>query len=275
MLLSPTFYSIVVLFLASFTSARVNPAPRPGTTSTLYDKRPSPTQTAGFTYMEAISTGGAGVATVADYQQAYNQGYRYVAVRGYKEKWSNAQGGTVDPDFLGNVANGLNASFVNFDATWFPCSGTTHTCKSYTTQITELVEYINKFGIPILRIFLQIDVDDDSKNWDYGASENFAQAQAMLAALQTATTKYSLTPGIMSSYGAWETIFGKLSVEVDTSGTIPLWNVQWDNSYSNSLSTFYTKPKYGGWEIAVGKQYALSAPSISKIFSPNLLILPK
>jgi hypothetical protein len=174
---------------------------------------------------------------------AKSEGFTKAIIRGFEEACGS--GGLVDPNFVASYNNARAAGITNIDTYWFPCSGTTNTCKTYAQQIADIGATFSAHSMDIGRIW--IDLESDSTichNWDYGTSGNLAQARAVIAAAQASGFNF----GIYSSPGEWSTMFGSPTPVVDSS--VPLWFASFDNVQSLTLTT-----PFGGWTAAFGKQY--------------------
>jgi hypothetical protein len=156
-------------------------------------------------------------------------------------------GGEVPAHFADDYKAATAAGFVDIEAYWFPCSGSTYKCKSYSDQITALTKAISDGGMKIGRIWLDIEKSGECKNWDYGSTKNLAEAKDMLSALKSAAG--SIKTGIYSSSGEWGQVFGSSTVVLDSDQA--LWFADYDNK-----DTLTIPHKFGGWTKAVGKQYA-------------------
>jgi hypothetical protein len=220
-----------------------------------------------YQLVKGVSIGGVGVASESEYRKALKQGYVRAAIRGYTEYWENQPGGGIDSTFYQNLVNAWSAGVELLDVTWFPCSGPNNQCRSYQDQAQTLVKYIQTNQLPIQRIFLDIEKDLDSGNWDYGHDQNLLEARNMANALKEAAGNVSGI-GIYSTPGMWEQIFGSRDKVVDNG--ISLWYGTWDGN--DSFDSLYLNPKFGGWEIAVAKQYDNSTSSLSEKFQVNIIL---
>ena len=70
------------------------------------------------------------------YAKALGEGFTKAIIRGYGEACS--AGGKVDPNFVPRSTSIIVRRYTSIDTYWFPCTGSTHSCKSYATQIAEI-----------------------------------------------------------------------------------------------------------------------------------------
>jgi hypothetical protein len=70
------------------------------------------------------------------YEQFKEKGFTKAIILGYEEACGT--GGGVDPTFVGSYNSARLAGFTNIDTAWFPCTGSIHSCKSFSDQIAEL-----------------------------------------------------------------------------------------------------------------------------------------
>ena len=95
------------------------------------------------------------LVSTALYQKAKGDGFVKVIPRGYQEACGS--GGRVDPNFVQSYNNALAAGITNIDTYWFPCNGSGNNCKSYETQLAELVDTINANSMQIGTIWVDIE----------------------------------------------------------------------------------------------------------------------
>jgi hypothetical protein len=212
----------------------------------------------------------------SELQKAYKDGFVHLITRGYQELPKKSRkhkelGGSVDPNFLANYEN-ARAVGLTVDAFWFPCSGGKHGhCKPYTTQVRELIDYIEENRMHIGRIWIDIEIDDYSGNWNYGRLDggNLAEAIKIATALRDVYPRY----GIYSTPGEWFNIFGNFNASVDPNA--PLWWGTWDNK-----KTFedmrHVVPAFGRFPIdrVVGKQYSNVSESYNNYFNLDVFWNP-
>ena len=98
----------------------------------------------------------------ATYAQAKSEGFTKAIIRGYEE--ACGVGGEVDPNFVGSYNNARAAGITNIDTYWFPCTGSTHSCKSYATQIAEIGAIFNAHSMKIGKIWIDIEKDSSCNN---------------------------------------------------------------------------------------------------------------
>ena len=178
----------------------------------------------------------------ATYKKALGQGFTRAIFRGYQEACS--QGGRVDPTFIPSYKNAVAAGYKDFDAYFFPCTGSGNKCKAYETQIGDLVKAIKDNKLNIRRIWIDIETDKVCNPFNWGAQKNLEEAKKIVAAVRA--TKFDF--GIYSSPGVWESIFGSKSANV--ASDVPLWFATFDNVEDLNLRT-----PFGGWTKADAKQY--------------------
>lgn len=189
------------------------------------------------------------------YKKALGQGFTRAIFRGYQEACS--QGGRVDPTFLPSYKNAQAAGYKDFDAYFFPCTGSGNECKSYDQQIGELVDTIKRNKLAIRRIWVDIETDKVCNPFNWGAKRNIQEAKKIIDAVRK--TKYDF--GIYTSATQWTNIFGSKSVVL--ASDVPLWFAKFDNVESLDLET-----PFGGWTEAYAKQY--TDQSASKKFDLNV-----
>lgn len=176
------------------------------------------------------------------YKKALGEGFTRAIFRGYQEACS--QGGRVDPTFLPSYKNAQAAGYKDFDAYFFPCTGSKNKCKPYDKQIGELVDAIHGNKMAIRRIWIDIETDKVCNPFDYGAKRNIEEAKKLIAAVRA--TKYDF--GVYTSPTQWTSIFG--SKDVVLAKDAPLWFAKFDNVETLDLAT-----PFGGWTKADAKQY--------------------
>lgn len=170
---------------------------------------------------------------VATYKKALGEGFTKAISRGYFEACDS--GGLVDPNFASSYKNAVAAGYKDIDTYMFPCTGTTHKCKSYADQIKGLLDAISADKMTIGTIWIDIETDKVCNPWDYGTAGNLAEAKKLVAAVRATKRKF----GIYSSPGEWEKVFGSKGVEV--AKDVPLWFATFDN-----VETLDLKTPFGG-----------------------------
>ncbi|PPR00801.1 hypothetical protein CVT24_000733 [Panaeolus cyanescens] len=178
----------------------------------------------------------------ATYKKAFGEGFTKAIIRGYQE--ACGVGGQVDPNFVASYKNARAAGYRDIDMYWFPCNGSTHSCKSYATQLTAIANTFKANSMDIGTIWIDIEKDATCNNWNYGTAGNLSQAKDLIAAIKATGFKF----GIYSSPGEWSSIFGSDSVVLDSSA--PLWFATF-----NDVKTLTMGTKFGGWSSSVGHQY--------------------
>ena len=98
----------------------------------------------------------------ATYAKAKSEGFTKAIIRGYEE--ACGVGGEVDPNFVPSYKNARAAGYTNIDTYWFPCTGTTHSCKSYDTQIAEIGATFNAHSMQIGKIWIDFEKDSNVCN---------------------------------------------------------------------------------------------------------------
>ena len=93
----------------------------------------------------------------ATYAKALGEGFTKAIIRGYEE--ACGVGGEVDPNFVPSYNNARAAGYTSIDTYWFPCTGTTHSCKSYDTQIAEIGATFNAHSMQIGKIWIDFEKD--------------------------------------------------------------------------------------------------------------------
>ncbi|XWW95320.1 hypothetical protein V2A60_003278 [Cordyceps javanica] len=189
------------------------------------------------------------------YKRALGQGFTRAIFRGYQEACS--QGGRVDPTFAPSYRNAAAAGYRDFDAYFFPCTGSGNRCKPYDKQLGELLDAVKAEKVPVRRVWLDIETDSVCNPFDYGPQGNLAEARKIVAAFRAAKVDW----GIYTSPTQWEAIFGSRAVEL--AKDVPLWFAKFDN-----VETLELKTPFGGWTKADAKQY--TDQSASKKFDLNV-----
>ncbi|KAJ2975007.1 hypothetical protein NQ176_g5758 [Zarea fungicola] len=149
------------------------------------------------------------------------------------------------------------AGYKDFDAYFFPCTGSGNKCKPYNQQIAELLSIIKENHMAIRRIWIDIETDKVCNPFNWGAQGNIAEAKKVIAAVRD--TKYDF--GIYTSPTQWVNIFGSRAVSL--ASDVPLWFAKFDNVETLDLAT-----PFGGWTKADAKQY--TDKSASKKFDLNV-----
>lgn len=93
----------------------------------------------------------------ATYAKALSEGFTKAVIRGYFE--ACGQGGSVDPNFVASYNNARAAGITDIDTYWFPCTGASNSCKSYTTQLSELGATFDAHSMTIGTIWIDIEKD--------------------------------------------------------------------------------------------------------------------
>jgi len=215
--------------------------------------------------VKGISIEGTGVASKSLFKEAQTAGYSKLAIRGYYEKWGGNPGGAIDPTFVKNSLNAFHAGYKTIDIFWFPCSGSSHKCKPYKVQAKELYDLVSSptfKDIMVNRVYLQIEMDPKSNNWDYGHKGNMREA-AYLYSNATATFG---DVGIYSTPWQWGSIFGSKKAVLDTN--IKLW---W-GKYDKKSSPKDLKPTFGGWKSAVAKRYKGVSSKFKYMFEESVFL---
>ncbi|CUS07132.1 unnamed protein product [Tuber aestivum] len=160
-------------------------------------------------------------------------------------------GGRIDPNFITSY-NQIRASGIkDIDGYFFPCTGSTHNCKSPAAQVSEIVYFLAVNNIIVKRLWLDLEPPGPGspcQGWNYGATQNTALARQFATAIKATGLKW----GIYANGNQWTTMFGSRSVDI--ASDLPLWAVQWDGVPTlGSVHTFM-----GGWTTAFAKQYGQS-----------------
>lgn len=221
--------------------------------------------------IHGVSTEDAGIVSVDEYGNAQNSGYTVTTIRGYGMHYESPNGGQVVKNFRKTYDNAVQAGYTQIDTFMFPCTGSTHDCKSPQDQANDFVSYLqNNNYTYIARIWLNIqnDVSSNAHNWDYGHDGNKNKAQEVLGALQDAAGG-SYTVGIQSSPGQWQEIFGSYDWSLDPSA--PLFYVYWDGRDS-AYDLESLRVPIGMWSSASARQYANTAQGLTRKFRPYVLL---
>lgn len=144
----------------------------------------------------------------ATYSKAKGEGFTKAIIRGYEE--ACGVGGQVDPNFVGSYNNARAAGYTNIDVYLFPCTGSTNSCKSYATQISELGATFNAHSMKIGKIWIDIEKDSTCNNV---CSNHFIRS------ILTDISPVELWFG-------WQSCRGQENRFCDQSGWIQLWNLQ-------------------------------------------------
>ncbi|PUU73219.1 glycoside hydrolase superfamily [Tuber borchii] len=160
-------------------------------------------------------------------------------------------GGRIDPAFITSYNQIRASGITNIDGYFFPCTGSSHNCKSPQTQVNEIVNFLKANNILVKRLWLDLEPSSSGspcKGWDYGATQNTALAKEFIAAIKATGLKW----GIYANGNQWATMFGSRGVNI--ASDLPLWAVQFDGVPTlGSVNTFM-----GGWTTAFAKQYGAS-----------------
>lgn len=97
------------------------------------------------------------LVSVATYTKARGEGFTKAIIRGYQEACGT--GGQVDPNFVQTYKNARAAGYTDIDMYWFPCNGSTHSCKSYATQLAAITAAFKANSMNIGRIWIDIEKD--------------------------------------------------------------------------------------------------------------------
>jgi len=179
----------------------------------------------------------------ATYAKAIGEGFTKAIIRGYSE--ACGVGGEVDPNFVASYNNARAAGYTDIDTYWFPCTGSTHDCKPYDTQLAEISQTFNANHMSIGTIWVDFEADTSiCHNWDYGSAGNLQQANDIISAIRASGFNF----GVYSSPGEWSAIFGSTSIVLDNSA--PLWFATY-----NGVENLTLQSPFGGWITAVGHQY--------------------
>lgn len=137
------------------------------------------------------------------------------------------------------------------ELTSYPGTGTQPNgvaCKSPSTQVSEMENYISNNGLSINNIWLDIEPTSGTCNaWNLGASANTALAKQYTALARQSNYQW----GVYANANQWSGIFGSTSVDVGSD--LPFWAVQDDGTPGvNTVTNFC-----GGWTTAYAKQYQI------------------
>ena len=98
----------------------------------------------------------------ATYAKAKGEGFTKAIIRGFEE--ACGEGGQVDPNFLGSYKNARAAGITNIDTYWFPCTGSTNSCKSFATQIADIAAVFKANSMDIGTIWIDFEKDSVCNN---------------------------------------------------------------------------------------------------------------
>ncbi|RIB27827.1 Glycoside Hydrolase Family 25 protein [Gigaspora rosea] len=185
-------------------------------------------------------------------------GFERVIIRGYFEAYDRDPGGAIDSNFLRNYMNAKNGGYTYIDVYMSPCTGRS-TCKAPLQQVNDLIQFINTNQMIIKTIWLWIDIDPDSGNWDLGPTKN----RQILNEFHTAWKSTGLEFGIYTSQYQWEVITGDKDWVLNSS--LPLWYAIYD-----SHPDFNDYKTFGGWTQATGKQFAGDSKFCGGRFDENI-----
>jgi hypothetical protein len=136
-----------------------------------------------------------------------NSGMSFIVVRGYRSS------GVVDTNVCNSLTTAYSAGFKVRDVYMFPCP----TCsKSATTQMSELVSYINSNCKSQWSGRVWLDIEG-SQYWlgSYTNNQNWYKA------LKDSCATYGVKCGVYSSSVQWQSIFGSTSFVYGNE--LPLW----------------------------------------------------
>ncbi|CAG8676823.1 15530_t:CDS:2, partial [Racocetra fulgida] len=143
-------------------------------------------------------------------------------IRGYFEDYDSNPGGSLDSNLVKNYNHAKEAGYTYIDVYMSPCTGRS-TCKAPSKQVKELVNQISTNKLTIQTIWLSIEINTDSHNWDLGPVEN----RKILQKFHTAWKSTGLKFGIYTSQSQWEIITGDRNWVLDSN--IPLWYAIYDS----------------------------------------------
>jgi hypothetical protein len=133
----------------------------------------------------------------------------------------------------------------------FPCTGSTHNCKSPTDQVAEVVNYLAAESLEIKRLWFDLEPpasNSPCQGWDFSKERNAKLAREFIAAIKATGLEW----GVYANGNQWTAMFP--SRDTDVASDLPLWAVQWDGVATiGSVKTFM-----GGWNKAFAKQYGMS-----------------
>jgi hypothetical protein len=186
----------------------------------------------------------------AIYKKALSEGFTRAIIRGYHEACTI--GGEIDPTFISTYTNAVLAGYHDIGVYFVPCTGTTNKCKPYATQFQELFDTIHTHKMQINALWIDFEVDNLCRPWNYGNEQNLIQAREVMGAATQAVTNAGglghIRVGVYSSPGEWVDIFGSHDVVLDIG--LPLWYANWNGKGDMSYV-----PKIGGWQTILGHQY--------------------
>lgn len=172
----------------------------------------------GLSYGLIFAVDSSELVSEAIYKKALGEGFTKAVIRGYEE--ACGVGGEVDPNFVSSYNNARAAGYTNIDTYWFPCNGSGHNCKSYSTQISELGATFKAHSMDIGTIWIDLEKDSICNNvsymtyepqiqvvtstwylylqWNYGTSGNIDQARSMITAIKDSGFKFGIysSPGV-------------------------------------------------------------------------------
>jgi hypothetical protein len=92
------------------------------------------------------------------YANAKSEGFTKAIMRGFEE--ACGVGGEIDPNWVASYNNARAAGITNIDVYWFPCTGSTHNCKSFADQISEIGATFNANEMDIGTIWIDFEYDN-------------------------------------------------------------------------------------------------------------------
>lgn len=104
-------------------------------------------------------------------------------------------GGRIDPAFITSYNQIRASGITNIDGYFFPCTGSSHNCKSPQTQVNEIVNFLKANNILVKRLWLDLEPPSSGspcKGWDYGATQNTALAKEFIAAIKATGLKWGI-----------------------------------------------------------------------------------
>ena len=119
----------------------------------------------GLSYGLIFAVDSSELVSEAIYKKALGEGFTKAVIRGYEE--ACGVGGEVDPNFVSSYNNARAAGYTNIDTYWFPCNGSGHNCKSYSTQISELGATFKAHSMDIGTIWIDLEKDSICNNVSY------------------------------------------------------------------------------------------------------------
>ncbi|MCJ1471779.1 hypothetical protein MMC13_000420 [Lambiella insularis] len=188
-------------------------------------------------------------AQSASFWSCVAKSYQKVVIRGYFQACS--EGGAVDTNLLTSYNAARAAGITNIDSYAFFCTGTQATgvaCKSPSTQITELQNYIAYNNLQLGHLWFDIEPASGACNaFNLGGTANEALAKQFTAIMDSSSYKW----GVYGNGNQWPSMFPARSTDVGSN--LPLWAVQDDGKPGvGTVTTFM-----GGWTTALAKQYNL------------------